>query len=159
MKKLIPILLTLIGFLAKGEKSFASIPDSIFNRTVKQALILPQEKVYLHTDRESYIAGENIWMRAYVVDGIRHVPSRLSRYVYVTLQNPFLEKILQVKLRADNDGAIHGNLELPEDLPKGEYYLSAHTQYMRNFDQEYFFKKRITINSMMSKGIRLETSL
>lgn len=159
MKKLIPILLTLIGFLAKEEKSFASIPDSIFNRTVKQALLLPQEKVYLHTDRESYIAGENIWMRAYVVDGITHVPSRLSRYVYVTLQNPFLEKVLQVKLRADNDGAIHGNLELPEDLPKGEYYLSAHTQYMRNFDQEYFFKKRITINSMMSKGIRLETSL
>lgn len=159
MKKLIPILLTLIGFLAKEEKSFASIPDSIFNRTVKQALILPQEKIYLHTDRDSYIAGESIWMRAYVVDGITHAPTQLSRYVYVTLQNPFLEKIVQVKLRADSVGAIHGNLELPEDLPKGEYYLSAHTQYMRNFDQEYFFKKRITINSMMSKGIRLETSL
>ena len=159
MMKLTPVLLILIGFLAKEEKSFASIPDSIFNRTVKQALLLPQEKVYLHTDRESYIAGENIWMRAYVVDGITHVPSRLSRYVYVTLQNPFLEKVLQVKLRADSDGAIYGNLKLPEDLPKGEYYLSAYTQYMRNFDQEYFFKKRITINSMMSKGIRLETSL
>lgn len=159
MKKLIPVLLILIGFLAKEEKSFASIPDSIFSRTVKQALLLPQEKVYLHTDRNSYIAGETIWIRAYVVDGITHVPSRQSRYVYVTLQNPFLEKIIQVKYRADSVGAIHGNLKLPEDLPKGEYILSAHTQYMRNFDHEYFFKKRITVNSLMNKDIRLETSL
>lgn len=132
--------------------------DEIFYRTSRQSILCPPEKVYLHTDRNVYHAGETIWMRAHVVDGIAHVPMKLSAYVYVTLQNPFLETIAQVRLRADKDGFIHGNIPLPEDLPKGEYSLCAYTQYMKNFDSEYFFKKRITISSVMNKSILLETS-
>ena len=132
--------------------------DEIFYRTSRQSILCPPEKAYLHTDRNAYFAGETIWMRAHVVDGIAHVPMKLSAYVYVTLQNPFLETIAQVRLKADKDGFIHGNIPLPEDLPKGEYSLCAYTQYMKNFHSEYFFKKRITISSVMNKSIRLETS-
>lgn len=132
--------------------------DEIFYRTSRQSILCPPEKVYLHTDRNAYFAGETIWMRAHVVDGIAHVPMKLSAYVYVTLQNPFLETIAQIRLKADKDGFIHGNIPLPEDLPKGEYSLCAYTQYMKNFHSEYFFKKRITISSVMNKSIRLETS-
>ena len=63
--------------------------DEIFKRTAKQSVICPPEKVYLHTDRNNYVAGEKIWMRAHVADGIAHIPMKLSRFVYVTLQNPF----------------------------------------------------------------------
>lgn len=132
--------------------------DEMFYRTSRQSILCPPEKVYLHTDRSTYVAGDTIWMRTHVVDGIAHVPMKLSAYVYVVLQNPFLETIAQVRLKADKDGYIYGYISLPEDLPKGEYSLCAYTQYMKNFDKEYFFKKQIVVNSVMNRSIRLETS-
>ena len=132
--------------------------DEIFHRTSRQSILCPPEKVYLHTDKNTYVAGETIWMRAHVVDGIAHVPMKLSAYVYVVLQNPFMETVALVRLKADKEGYIHGNIPLPEDLPKGEYSLCAYTQYMKNFDSEYFFKKQITINSVMNNSIRMVTS-
>ena len=133
--------------------------DTLFSRMEKQAILYPMEKVHLHTDRSTYVAGENIWIKAYVVDGITNLPVQRSRYVYVVLQNPFKEILNKVCLRADEDGFIHGNLSLPEDLPKGEYTLSAYTRYMENEGEESFFRKRITINSVMNNTIRMETKV
>lgn len=129
-----------------------------FERTSMQCMICPSEKVYLHTDRSVYMAGDSIWMRAHVVDGICHAPRQESGFVYATLQNPFLETIALVRMKADEQGHIHGYIKLPDDLPKGEYSLCAYTQFMENFDSEYFFKKRITINNVLNKSIRLDAS-
>ena len=132
--------------------------DEFFERTSQQCMIYPSEKVYLHTDRSSFVAGDTVWMRAYVVHGIAHTPMRQSAYVYVELQNPFMETVSRVRLKADKDGFIHGNIPLPEDLPKGEYSLYAYTQYMMNFGEEYFFKTLIQVNSVLNNSIRMETS-
>ena len=136
-----------------------SIPlDSIFSRMEQQAMLYPSEKVYLHTDRSVYMAGDDVWLRAYVVDAITHIPLKQSRYVYVALQNPFSEVVSRICLRADEDGYIYGNVPLSEDLPKGEYTLVAYTRYMENVGTECFFRKRIVINSVKNRTIRMETS-
>ena len=133
--------------------------DTLFSRMERQALLYPMEKVHLHTDRGTYVAGETIWIKAYVVDGITHLPSRRSRYVYVALQNPFGEVVSRVCLRPDSSGSIHGNLVLPDDLAKGDYTLTAYTRYMQNQDEDYFFRKRIHVSSVMNNAIRLETKV
>ena len=132
--------------------------DSIFSRMEQQAMLYPSEKVYLHTDRSVYMAGDDVWLRAYVVDAITHIPLKQSRYVYVALQNPFSEVVSRICLRADEDGYIYGNVPLSEDLPKGEYTLVAYTRYMENVGTECFFRKRIVINSVKNRTIRMETS-
>ncbi|HUN03778.1 MAG TPA: hypothetical protein PLS00_13050 [Niabella sp.] len=43
--------------------------------------INPIEKVYLHTDRESYFAGESVWLKGYFQDGL--VLSAKSTSLYV----------------------------------------------------------------------------
>lgn len=48
---------------------------------------------------------------------------------------------------------------LPEELPKGEYTLCAYTRYMENEGENTFFRKRIVINSVMNKSIRMETKV
>lgn len=133
--------------------------DSLISRMERQAILYPSEKVYLHTDRSSYIAGDTVWMKAYVVDGITNIPAKRSRYVYVALQDPFKDNVSKVCLRADEDGFIHGNIVLPEELPRGEYMLCAYTRYMENGGEESFFRRRIVINSVMNKSIRMETSI
>ena len=149
----------LLLFLSNVIHSQSFPIDTLFSRMERQAMLYPMEKVHLHTDRSTYVAGENIWIKAYVVDGITNLPVQRSRYVYVVLQNPFKEILNKVCLRADEDGFIHGNLSLPEDLPKGEYTLSAYTRYMENEGEEKFFRKRITINSVMNNTIRMETKV
>ena len=133
MKRLITVLFVLFNCIFTYSQS---IPiDSIFSRMEQQAMLYPTEKIYLHTDRNVYAAGDDIWMKAYVVNGITNIPTKQSRYVYVTLQNPFMEVVSRICLRADEDGFIHGNLPLDEELPKGEYLLSAYTRYMQNADE------------------------
>jgi|GEM_PF-3502841 len=46
---------------------------------------IPQEKVYLHTDKPYYSAGEDIWFKTYLVNATTHLPYTKSRFVYVEL--------------------------------------------------------------------------
>ena len=48
---------------------------------------------------------------------------------------------------------------MSEELPKGEYTLCAYTRYMENEGENTFFRKRIVINSVMNKSIRMETKV
>lgn len=155
MKKLITVLFVLFNCIFTYSQS---IPiDSIFSRMEQQAMLYPTEKIYLHTDRDIYAANETIWVKAYVVDGITNIPAKRSRYVYVTLQNPFNKTVSMVCMRADGDGYIHGYVPLPDELPKGEYTLVAYTRYMQQGGEDYFFKKRISVNSVKNKSILMET--
>ena len=40
-----------------------------------------QEKVYLLFDKDDYIAGDNIWFKAYTFDGYK--PTRISTNLFV----------------------------------------------------------------------------
>ena len=133
--------------------------DTLFSRMEKQAELCPMEKVHLHTDRSTYVAGDTIWAKAYIVDGLTHMPARKSRYVYVTLQNPFGESVSAVCLRADEKGKVHGNLPLSDELPQGEYTLTAYTRYMENSESDYFFRKKITVKGLVGHTIRMESEI
>ena len=113
MKRIVLILSVILHSLSMQGQFLPE--DEIFYRTSRQSVLCPPEKVYMHTDRNTYVAGDTIWMRAHVVDGIAHVPMKLSAYVYVVLQNPFLETVSHVRLKADKDGIIYGYISLPEE--------------------------------------------
>ncbi|MCD8172026.1 MAG: hypothetical protein LUD76_00950 [Alistipes sp.] len=44
--------------------------DRIEERLHRQAELFTQEKIYLHRDKELYVAGERIWLRPYVVSAM-----------------------------------------------------------------------------------------
>ena len=66
----------------------------------------PQEKVYLHTDKHFYSAGETIWLKSYLVNAATHQPSTKSQYVYVELLDSAMRMKQRVKLRRDGAGAF-----------------------------------------------------
>lgn len=156
MKEKIVFVILCICLNVNTSAQFLSF-DSIFVRTARQDTLCLLEKVYLHTDRNNYVAGERIWMRAHVVNGTSHIPMKQSRYVYVLLQDPLLKTVANVRMLADSLGYIYGHIDLPVDLPKGEYTLSAYTQYMKNFEEDFFFKKRIFINTVLSNTIQMKS--
>src|SRR5262245_24973824 len=61
---------------------FAQQPDEILNRRGQQN---PIEKVYLHLDRDEYLAGQTIWFKGYLYS--EFLPSDKSTVLFVELIN------------------------------------------------------------------------
>ena len=114
-----------------------------------------REKVYLHTDRERDTAGEYIWFRAYRTDAASHVPGVYSRFVYVELYNQRGALVERLKVR-EEDGVFHGSLKLDPYLAAGKYCLRAYTYWMQNFDEDFYFKKEIDIESAALPDLQRE---
>jgi len=131
------------------------IADSITNNFIKQSRLFPQEKLYVKTDKSYYIGGEDIWFRAFLVDAQSHLLDTTSRYVYAELINPVDTIVSRVKIRPVK-GAYHGYINLPEDLPEGEYLLRFYTRFMESLGSEYFFKRTVSIGDPLTVLYRTE---
>lgn len=109
----------------------------------------PIEKIYLHLDRENYIAGETIWFKAYLYSDYQ--PDTISTSLYVELLNTSFEtinrKVLPVFL-----GNTIGQIELPDSLLTGNYIIRAYTLTMMNQDPAFLYKKSILIYGQKDKA-------
>jgi hypothetical protein len=103
-----------------------------------------QEKLYVHTDKNIYLAGEIIWFKIYDVDGFFHMPLAVSSVAYVEILDKKNKPVLQSKL-ALSKGDGDGSLFLPVTLNSGNYKFRAYTNWMKNSGPRYFFEKIITI--------------
>jgi len=104
------------------------------------------EKVYLHTDRDFYNPGDVVWFKSYVVDGLTHAPLDSSKNLHVELISPASIIFDSRIIRLDN-GLGSGDFNLSDSLRSGRYLLRAYTNYMRNFGDQLFFSKEITVIS------------
>ena len=111
---------------------------------------VPQEQIYLHTDKTYYVPGDTIWFRAHLVDAVTHTPISRSRYVYVELLDNAADTLVQrIIVRCDSDGVFANAITLPRHLHGGIYTLAAYTQWMRNFPTERFCYKALTVIANM----------
>ena len=114
------------------------------NPFIEQIEHYPQEKLHVSTDKDSYIAGDTIWLRAHCADAATHRPVAASRYVYVELRDDRGSLVRRIKLLS-RDSVYSGYLPTQSLERFGDYSLTAYTLYMRNPGPEYFFKKPLTI--------------
>ncbi len=102
------------------------------------------EKMYLHTDRSLYIAGENIFLKLYVLDAETGKASDNSKSAYVILKSTNSTAV--IKARFDiKMGLGTGSFILPDTLQSGAYQFIAFTNFMKNNGEEMFFHKDIYI--------------
>ena len=95
----------------------------------------PQEKVYLHTDKPYYSAGETLWFSAYLTNATTHLTNTKSRYIYVELLDIGDSVVSRVKIRKDSIG-FKGYIKLSPETPTGMYNLRAYTYWMQNVDRK-----------------------
>lgn len=128
--------------------------DSCINRMAKQIAAYPQEKLYVHFDKSSYLAGDTIWFRTYLVHATFHTPILLSNYVYVELINPMGSVISRVQIEA-RKRIYQGYIPIADGLPDGDYTVRAYTAYMENVGSDHFFYRRINIVSPKWKNVQM----
>ncbi|TCV09898.1 hypothetical protein EDC17_103826 [Sphingobacterium alimentarium] len=102
----------------------------------------PQEKIYVHTDKPVYAAGETIYFKAYTTLGIHNLFSSLSGVLYAELISPANEVVDRVTISTPM-GVGLGNFELQDTITEGVYHLRAYTNWMKNAGSDYFFDKKI----------------
>ena len=100
------------------------------------------ERVYVHTDKTCYLAGEEVWLKFYTID-THFRPSSFSKVGYIGISNTERPKA-QLKLALDN-GSGSGKVKIPTDAPSGIYELTGYTRYMRNEGEKVFFRKSIAV--------------
>ncbi len=103
-----------------------------------------QEKIYLHSDKNIYLAGEICWFKLYCVDASFHKPLDMSKVAYTELMNDKNRPVLQAKI-ALRDGFGNGSFQLPADLESGIYKISSYTNWMKNYSPDFYFEKELTI--------------
>ena len=103
-----------------------------------------QEKIYLHTDKNFYLAGEIVWFKVYYVDGALHQPINLSKLVYAEILDRNNKPVLQAKISLTDKGGT-GSFYLPLTLQSDNYKIRAYTNWMKNSGPVSFFEKSIAI--------------
>ncbi|MDR1756856.1 MAG: hypothetical protein LBR65_07885 [Culturomica sp.] len=155
MKKLL-IGVTVAFFLLSFQEPLSFIERAMTHFEVIAKLV-PQEKVYLHTDKSAYLTGEKIWFRGYLLNASTHRPNVYSNFIYVELidkQNTLVHRVKSARI----DSCFYGQLVIPENVQQGEYSLTAYTYRMQNHAPDFFFRKKIRIVNPKDSRVKSEVS-
>ncbi|MFN3849414.1 MAG: TonB-dependent receptor plug domain-containing protein [Spirosomataceae bacterium] len=146
MKKLLILLLcstaTFFAFVNDDE-----ILKKIIDQLDKYNLEYPQEKAYLHTDKPYYIAGETIWFKSYLVEGMTNHPDTVSVPLYVELVDNQAGRLIEKRTIKLDHGFGYGDFRLSDTLRSGYYQLRAYTNWMLNFGDDMVFTKDFKVYS------------
>ena len=133
MKRFLPgwhaWIIVLLIFFCAGLKDedlrFKRIRDAINRFTI----MYPQMKVYLHTDKKDYWGGDVMWIKAYLVNGMDHLPDTIVTNLYVELISPTQTRV-EIKRFQMFHGFGTGDFQLNDTLPEGLYQIRAYTSWM-----------------------------
>lgn len=129
--------------------------DALAERIEQQRYDFPQEKIHVMTDRGTYLAGDTIWLRAWIVDAMSHQQVDASKFVYIELVSPTDSVMTRIKIHADINGVFSGYLPLEADMPEGRYQLTAYTMFMQSVGIDYFYSQPIDVSALSSLRRRI----
>ena len=118
--------------------------DSLKTRFQEYREHVVTEKLFIHCDRTSYMTGETLWFKIYVVDGTFHKPIDVSKVGYVELLDREGKAVLQTKVELTH-GSGNGSIFIPATLASDYYSVRGYTSAMKNLSADYYFHQAISI--------------
>ncbi|MEJ5995686.1 carboxypeptidase-like regulatory domain-containing protein [Pedobacter sp. Du54] len=151
MKKAIFVfftLLTLYSYHLFGQQATPKDLAKVVSELHEFTSVRPQEKIHIHFDKPFYSVGDTVWFKVYLVNGLGHKLSSISKIVYIDIVPPTgKSKHLVVPINA---GMASAQLVLVDSLYQaGDYPLRAYTQWMRNAGEDYFFNHTLRVGDVL----------
>lgn len=128
-------------------------PDSLLNRWTAQQ---PIEKVYVQFDNKRYAPGQTIWFKAYLTS--LQLPSTLSKNFYLDFHDAN-GKLVEHIAAPIVSGVALGNWVIPDKFQGETVTVFGYTNWMRNFDAAFYFKRTLTILSSIANSQKPPTVL
>ncbi len=146
MKKIVLYFVFVVCLMAQKENSWAQFKQEsdLQNKIEQYTSNHLQEKLYLHTDKSTYFNNELCWFKIYSVDALFNFPLNISSVAYVEMLNASNEPVIQEKVALEK-GTGNGSFSILNNLPSGDYTIRAYTNWMKNFNPNYFFSKQIKL--------------
>jgi len=145
---------------ASGSGSYSSNYDAVYPSAqmtdtlpaiMNHPLVAGTESVTLITDRETYIAGENVWFSMTArISGRKSIPRSLAGYAEIL--NPAGMPVARCRVLLDRSGTGNGLLSLPDSVSSGDYILRGYTRAMTSLGPEYFFTRIIRVFNPYNLG-------
>lgn len=124
--------------------SFLSFSQSAGDEIKTQNEKMYNEELLVQTDRDIYIAGEQLYFKIFKLNGLSRTPGNISKVVYVDMLDALNNPVEQVKI-AVNGFSGSGGFRLPDTLSTGNYLIRSYTNWMKNSSTELFSYKRISV--------------
>ena len=162
----LPVLITLLLLatvgvaVAPGPGPFAE-----FMKLLRQKLgwfnqRVPNQRVFVVTDKTLYAPGESIWLTAFVREGAALAPvtSKAGEAVTVELLDPKGAPAATIQLELDPHGLAKGDFQLSDEMPGGLYQLRAYTDRMGALKDDSAvapFRKQLTVQTLTLPRVKL----
>jgi hypothetical protein len=110
--------------------------------TAAYRAIDPQEKIYVHFDKNYYNAGETVWFKAYIFAGIE--PSTTSKNFFAELVDED-GTVLNRKTAPVFESSAAGSFDVAATFAKPVLYFRAYTTNMLNGDTAFLYTRALRI--------------
>ncbi len=146
-KNLLTVIIVLVRIGLSSSASPATTmtdpADTLIN--IRQhPLIDGYESVLIISDRNIYIAGENVWYTM-LVQRSGDKAERQSKAGYAEILNSLNTPVAQSRILIDKNGTGTGLLSLPDTIASGDYILRGYTRAMAFLGPDHFFTSRIRV--------------
>ncbi|MDM8001937.1 MAG: hypothetical protein QUS66_03365 [Bacteroidota bacterium] len=126
-------------------------PADTLPAIMNHPLVAGTESVIMINDRETYIAGENVWFSMNArISGRNNLPRSLAGYAEIL--NPAGMPVAQCRVLLDGRGTGNGLLSLPDSVSSGDYILRGYTRAMTSLGPEHFFTRVIRVFNPYNLG-------
>ncbi len=113
-----------------------------FSAKAQQTTSKPGKKIYIHYDKDTYVAGETIWFKAYFLNNGK--PDGTCNNFYLQVFNPQGEMISSKKLPVEGATA-KGSLDLPDSIMQGFYSLRGFTPAQLSAPTSLMYNKPVFV--------------
>ncbi|MFK8059375.1 MAG: hypothetical protein AB8B78_04715 [Polaribacter sp.] len=103
-----------------------------------------REIPFLHLNKTTFIVGEEVWFKAYVLNQKNEKLSDFTRNLYCFIYDED-GKLKDKKLLYVENGIAKGNFKIDSTFTKKNYFIKTATNWMRNFKEDASYKQKITI--------------
>ncbi|PWT75396.1 MAG: hypothetical protein C5B59_09015 [Bacteroidetes bacterium] len=132
---------TLLAIFFLAGQTHGQAPDPVLNLYANQ---YEQEKVHIHFDKDAYLPGETIWMKAYIMAGSK--PSTISKSIYFDWTD-VNGNLLSHSIAPIIESGASSSFAIPPAMSGGVVHVKAYTKWMLNFDSTFLYNKDIAVLS------------
>jgi TonB-dependent SusC/RagA subfamily outer membrane receptor len=130
--------------------------DSLAGRFIKDLRSDTREKLFVQTNKWFYVAGEEIWMKAWIVNALSHKYYSHSQTLYADLVDERDTAVAQLLFNIPLQ-QTEGYIALPASLPEGYYWLRVYTANMlRNDPGSVFVLPLYVVNNRYPSKLTAE---
>ena len=152
------IAVSYMGLILAQENTFSLIESDFITQLKTKAKkffdAIPQDRVYVNTDKTIYEPGETIWMSANVVESSTMKESKMSQILHLDIYSPKGSKEISMNLICKN-GKASADYLLSNECMGGIYKIKAYTNWQKNEPDSLFFEKEITVQEVVQPSLKM----